>query len=180
MKALAFLFLASLFSSSLVAQDAKTVKTQSQTDEFSAQTGTLFQKEFVDVGKIKGLKVQVQRTTDLLTKKSLNGIRFEYEYQASYGSDTKISVIDKDEVAALESSLVMIKSTIMPSTMANYTEVAFTSRSGFQAGCYNEAGKPDWTPFVKVEKFDSKSYVFMKAEDLDQLIALIQSAKAQL
>lgn len=165
---------------SLHAQDAKIIKSQSQTEEFSSQTGSLFQKEFVDVGRVKGLKIQIQRTTDLLSKRSVNGIRFEYDYVTSYGSDTKISVIDKDEIVALETSLLMIKSTIMPSAMPNYTEVTFTSRSGLQAGCFNQAGTADWTPYVKVEKLDSKSYVLLKAEDLDQLIALIQAAKTQL
>jgi hypothetical protein len=180
MKPILFLLPCILWSASLKAQDIPKDQQKSQAEEFSSQAGTLMQKEFVDIGAVKGLKVRVLKMTDLLSKKSVNALRFEYDYKASYGSDTKIAVIDKDEVAALESSLTMMKTNIMPATMANYTEVTFSSRSGFQAGCYNEAGKADWTPFVKVEKFDGKSYVFMKAEDIDALLQLVQSAKALL
>lgn len=177
-----FLLLVSclLWTVTTQAQDVPKERAQSQAEEFSTQAGTLMQKEFVVIGEVKGLKLKVLKMTDLLTKKSVNALRFEFDYKATYGSDTKIAVIDKDEVAALESSLTMMKATIMPTTMANYTEVTFSSRSGFQAGCFNEAGKAEWSPFVKVEKYDGKSYVFLKAEDIDALLQLVQAAKSLL
>jgi hypothetical protein len=178
MKIFHILTLCLLWTVNVQAQD--TPKEQSQAEEFSSQAGTLMQKEFLPVGEVKGLKVKVMKMTDLLTKKSVNALRFEYEYKSSIGADTKIAVIDKDEVAALETSLTMMKANVMTTTMPNYTEVTFSSRSGFQAGCFNEAGKAEWSPYVKVEKFDGKSYVFLKAEDIETLLQLVQAAKAQL
>lgn len=180
MKSFLFLLPCLLWTLNAQAQDVPKEQAQSQAEEFSSQAGTLMQKEYVEVGSVKGLKVRALKMTDLLTKKSVTALRFEYEYRSSIGTDTKIAVIDKDEVAALETSLTMMKANVMTATMTNYTEVTFSSRSGFQAGCYNEAGKADWTPFVKVEKYDGKSYVFLKAEDIDALLQLVQTAKAQL
>ena len=64
---------------------------------------------------------------------------------------------------------------IFPSTATNYTEDNFKSRSGFVAGCFSE--KKSWTAFMKLDKYDSNSYVWMEKDDLTQLLTLIEQAK---
>ena len=75
-------------------------------------------------------------------------------------------------------SIKIIQEKIFPSTPGNYTEVSFRSRSGFDAGCYSK--KDGWSAYMKLEKFDSNSYVFMDKEDLIKLLILLEKAKVLL
>jgi hypothetical protein len=60
----------------------------------------------------------------------------------------------------------------------NYVEYQFTSRDGFQAGAYQD--KTDWRYFLKLEKYDSDSYVFLDRDEFEKLIEMISNAKGKL
>jgi len=102
----------------------------------------------------------------------------EYETLSRYSTDSKIAFLDQDEVDGLIRSINILKSKILNTTRDSYTEVVIGSRSGFEAGGYFEGGK--WTTFIKLERFDKESYVFMKPEDFDRLLELLQLAKQRL
>jgi hypothetical protein len=120
----------------------------------------------------------IQFITDMMSNVKVSGVRFEVEKADRYTSSTKTAFLDKDEVDGLVKSLNIIKTSVLPSTRDSYTEIEFRSRSGFPAGAFYSDNK--WSAFLKLEKYDSGSYVFLKPEDLDTLATLLQQAKAQL
>jgi len=164
------------FFINVFAQADESKKDVSKTEAFSSKSGSLIQKEFILIGEIKGCKIQVMTVSDLINNASIKSLRFEYKDK--YVSGTKIAVLDSDEVDGLITSIKIMQSKILPTTPSNYTEVSYTSRGGFQTGCYISKGA--WSPFVKLEKFDSNSYVLIDTNDLQPLLLLIEQAKAKM
>jgi hypothetical protein len=136
------------------------------------------ERKFIDIGKLRDIKIQVMVITDLMANAKISGVRFEVEKAGRYTSDTKIAFLDRDEVDGLIKSIGILKSSVFNSTRDSYTEVEFRSRSGFEAGAYFSEGK--WKTFVRLERFDRDSYVFLSPEDFDTLAALLAQAKEQL
>lgn len=155
---------------------------QSKAEEFSEQAGSLIERQFVDVGQVKGLKVRMAKFTDMIKGSSFNALRFEFDYKSTYASssDTKIASLDPDEIDGLVKSLRALQTTVFPSTRESYTEVTFRSRTGFQAGAFFDTKKKSWTPYVQVEKFDNNSLVFLSLEDFPKLIELVEGAQAMM
>lgn len=151
---------------------------QSKTEIFTEKSGTLMKKEFVEVGYIGKCKIEVAHFTDLITDEKINAVRFEYTYSSTYTSDTKTALLDADEIEGLIKSLNIIRGKIITTIATNYTEVIFKGRSGFSAGCYSK--KEKWELFLKLERFDSNSYVFFKESDFADLLSLLASAKSKL
>lgn len=173
------LALTALTSFTFAQQVAKAKEQEvSNAEKFSERAGSLVQKEFIDIGSLKKCDIQVATFTDLISGQKSSAVRFEYEYKSSYSSDTKVALLDEDEIDGLMKSIKIIQDKVLPTTATNYTEVNFRSRSGFAAGCFSK--KESWTTFMKLEKFDSNSYVFMDKEDLTSLLNLLQQAKAKL
>lgn len=162
------------------AQQVGKVKEQniSNAEKFSDRAGSLIQKEFIDIGSLKKCDIQIARFTDLIGGQTSSAVRFEYEYKSSYSSDTKVALLDEDEIDGLIKSIKIIQGKVLPTTPTNYTEVSFKSRSGFMAGCFSE--KKSWTSYMKLDKYDSNSYVFMDKDDLSKLLELMEQAKLKL
>jgi hypothetical protein len=161
------------------AQQTKNKEQQtSNAEKFSERSGSLIQKEFIDIGDIKKCELKVIHYTDLVSSQKTSALKFEYEYKSSYSSDTKAAVLDADEIDGLIKSIKIIQEKIFPSSATNYTEVSFRSRSDFEAGCYSK--KDSWSAYMKLEKFDSNSFVFMDKDDLIKLLVLLEKTKAQL
>lgn len=174
---LIFLFL--ITSSSLVI--AQVNKSQikdteeSKAEKFSGKSGTLMQKEFLDMGNIKKCEIKVIHYTDLISIEKTSALQFEYEYTSGYSSDTKSAVLDIDEIDGLIKSIKLIQEKIFPKTPGDYTEVSFRSRGGFEAGCFWSKG--EWKTYLKLEKYDGNSYVWLSKEDFPNLLVTLEKAK---
>jgi hypothetical protein len=162
----------------VVYSQPQTVREQSNLEKFSAKSGTLIEKQFVDLGHVKSVKVQLLIITDMIVNSKIVGVRMEYVASSRYSTDTKATFLDPDEIDGLIKSIGILKSRVLNSARDNYTEVVFRSRGGFEAGSYFSDG--EWKTFVKLERFDKDSYVFMKPEDFDVLLSLLQQAKQRL
>ncbi len=147
----------------------------SNAEKFSAKAGALIKKEFVEVGSVKDAKILVVYFTDLITNTTQSALKFEYEHVGKYSTSTKAAVLDADEVDGLIKSIKIIQEKIFPSTSTNYTEVSFKSRAGFDAGCYWSKGT--WSTYLKLEKYDKDSYVFLGKNDFPALLNLLEQAK---
>lgn len=101
------------------AQTASKVSELSNAEKFSAKSGTLMQKEFVDVGIIKKAAVKVIKYKDLISSQKISAVRFEYEVAGSYSNDTKIASLDADEIDGLITSIKMMQSKIFTATPEN-------------------------------------------------------------
>ena len=106
---------------------------------------------------------------------SQSAVRFEYEVASSYSSDTKIAVIDADELEGLLKSIKIMMDSVVNTFPQIYTEVSFKSRGGFEAGCFYS--KEKWSTYLKLEKYDSKSYVWLSKDDLVALNSILNKAK---
>lgn len=164
-------------SSSLFGQVDK-IKEISNAEKFSDKSGTLIQKEFEDVGTIKKCQIKIARFTDLISNQKTNAVRFELEYVSTYAKESKIALLDFDEIDGFIKSLKLIQETVLPTNPINYTEISYRSRSGFEAGCFS--GKGSWSIYMKLERYDGKSYVFMDKDDLPVLLSLLEKAKTKL
>ncbi len=179
MKKLTTLFLAILIACVTFGQETKE-KQLSNADQFSAKAGTLIEKQFIDIGIVKGVEVKVLKLKDLNDGTMRTALRLEYEYKSSYTSDTKIASLDSDEIDGLIKSINNLQANVFTSTRETYTEVTFKSRTGFEAGAYYDIDKGKWTAYIQLEKYDSKSSVFMNTEDFVTLLSLIEKAKSKM
>ncbi len=162
------------------AQSEQPSKDLSNVEKFNRRSGKIFQKEFIPLGVVKTCEVTVYRTTDLISKEKISGVRFSYEHVSRGSSDTKIAVLDADEIDGLIKSIEIIKSNVLPVKPENYTEVTFASRSGFEAGCFGGKDNKDWSAYIKLEKYDSRSFVFLESAELESIIPLLVKAKTLL
>ncbi|GAB3555293.1 hypothetical protein [Spirosoma fluminis] len=153
-------------------------KELSNAERFSEKSGTLIKREYEDVGTLKKCKIQIATFTDIISGQKTKALRFEYEAYTSLGADTKLALLDADEIDGLIKSINYLQTDLLQSKPANYTEGYYRSRGGFECGCFS--GDKGWSAFMKLERFDSKSYVFIKPEDLTELLALLAAAKVKL
>jgi len=178
MKRLLILVIIGILSISSYSQETTRVKELSNAEKFSDRSGTLMKKEYINIGSVKKCDIKVVYYTDLIGGQKTTAIRFEYTYVSSYTSDTKIAVLDADEIDGLIKSINIISETIFPTTPENYSEISFRSRSGFESGCYSSNGS--WSTFMKLERYDSNSLVFMEKEDFAIFAELLQKAKSKM
>jgi hypothetical protein len=150
----------------------------SNAEKFSAKSGTLIQKVFYPIGTIKECELQVIVYTDLISNTKQKALKLTYEVSSSYSTDTKTAVLDSDEIDGLMKSIKLIQEKILIAVPTEYTEVSFKSRGGFEAGCFVSKGA--WSSYLKLEKFDGKSYVWIDSSDLTTLYDLLALAKTKM
>lgn len=163
----------------LISLNAQTTKGEelSKAEVFSSKSGTLIEKEFLEVGTIKKAEIKVIKYKDLISGENVSSIRIEYETGGNY-SATKIASLDADEIDGLIKSIKIMQDQVFNSSPENYKEVTYQSRAGFEAGCYWSKG--DWQTYLKLKKFDGKSYVFLKKEDFPTFLSLLEKSKTLL
>jgi hypothetical protein len=166
-----------LMSITMIAQQ-KQEAPQSKAETFSQKSGTLIQKEFERMGFIAKCQFSVVTYTDLITQEKAKAVKIEHEHVGKYNTDTKIAVLDSDELDAFIKSLKLIIESISKTNPVNYTEVTFRSRGGFEAGAYY--AKEKWSYYMKLEKFDSDSYVFLEEADIKAMLAILELCKTKL
>src|SRR5688500_17621491 len=98
------------------AQTKPVEREQSNIEKFSAKSGTLVEKRFVDVGKLKSIEVQVLVLTDLISNAKVSGVRFEMPTATRYSTDTKVAFLDQDEVDGLIKSITALKTKVFNTT----------------------------------------------------------------
>jgi len=151
---------------------------KSDAEKFSERDGSIIRKTFIEIGAFKKCDVKVVKYTDVINNDSISELRFSMDVTGTYTSDTKIASLDVDEVDALLKALRYIKDDGRKTEPKSYTEIEYTTRSGFTAGCYYSRG--DWKFFIKLERYDSKSYQWFNYLDLEKLINLIEQGAKQL
>ncbi len=159
---------------------------KSKSELFMSKPGTLIEKEIISIGKIttgsgflkKNISVGVLKLTNLLDNSINYSLRFEYVHTGQYVTDTKVGAIDSDELENFIKILQLMDSEYLHSTRTNYTELIFVSRGGLETGCFYSDGK--WTIFLKLEKYDKDSYIFLNAEDISSIYSQVILAKGHI
>lgn len=175
MKRVIIAFLIVFTSHQLFSQKKEEILTQAE--QFSSQAGTLIERQFIEIGKVKGVEVKVLKYKDLNNGAERSALRFEYDYKSSYSTDTKITSLDTDEIEGLIKSIKNLQANVFTTTRLIYTEVTFRSRTGFEAGAYYSPEKSNWKAYIQIEKYDSDSTVFFSTEDFAELLSMIERAK---
>lgn len=147
---------------------------KSKIETFALKTGSLFKKEFTDLGTVKRVEVQKLTITDVLTNAAMTGVHLKTTIQKSYGSATASCFLDTDEIDGFLKSAKFLEA--LPAANDSYQEYQFTSRDGFQAGAYSDK-KAGWKYFLKLERFDSDSYVFLDKDDFKKLSDMVSGLK---
>jgi hypothetical protein len=170
-----------ILSVSFIVCQAQT-KEQSLTDaeQFSLRSGILLEKQFHDVGSVKGIQLKVLKFIDINSGKGDNALRIETSVKSSYSTSTKATSLDSEEIGDLVKAIGNLKANILPTTRSTYTEVTFKSKTGFEAGAYFSTEKSKWMGYVQIEKFDRDSMVFFNVEDFDQLLMLLEKAQGMM
>ena len=160
----------------------------SNTEAFLNSTGVILEKEFVEIGKVqtkslnknKLLTIQVLNITDLSTDKKTSALRFQYYYISQVSTDEKVAIIDPDEINDLINFFRMVDKNYLNTKPKNYTEVTYYSRGGFKTGCYFSTEKQEWELFMQLEKYDSMSKIYFKAESISNIYGLLLLVKTQI
>ncbi len=153
-------------------------KELSNAEQFSSKSGTLIQKVFYTIGTVKKCELQVIEYTDLISNTKQKALKLSYDVVSGYSTDTKTAVLDTDEIDGLMKSIKMMQEKVMLIVPVEYTEVSFKSRGGFEAGCFVSKGA--WSSYLKLEKFDGKSYVWIDKDDLTTFYDLLSQAKVKM
>jgi hypothetical protein len=160
-------------------QTDTTMPSKTKADIFLARTGTLLKKNFEELGYVGKTKIEVFTITDLISGDSIKSIKFSLIYATTYATDTKINTLDIDELNGLIAALLYIqKNVVVNKPKDKDEEVIFISNSGFQTGCY--FNKFTWKLFIKVEKYDSRSYDYYTPEELSNFIRLLRLAQEKI
>ncbi len=155
-------------------------KQLSNAEIFSAKAGTLIEKQFIDVGTCSSIEVKILKLKDLNDGSEFSSLRLEYESVSSYSTSKKIAALDKDEIDGLIKSIKNLQTNVFTSTRDVYTEVAFKSRTGFECGAYYDIKKSSWRAYIQLEKYDSKSSIFLGVEELSKFLSLVEQAKLKM
>ncbi|HVW97487.1 MAG TPA: hypothetical protein VHA56_16055 [Mucilaginibacter sp.] len=151
---------------------------KSKLETFSESSGSMVKKEYFEIDKVKGVKFQVLKLTNVSTGTTLSGLRLEAESGGSFSS-TKTAFLDADELDGLIKALTYVNESVLNTPVpANDVEFNFHARSGFSAGVFNYRNK--WLGYVKLERFDSQSQFDFAAEDFQKVVEIIKSAKTKL
>jgi hypothetical protein len=157
-------------------------KLLTEAEQFSSQAGTLIERQFIEIGKVKGIEVKVLKYQDLNSGLGKSALRFEFQYRSTnaYTTDTKVASLDVDEIEGLIKSIKNLQASVFPTTRTVYTEITFRSRTGFEAGAYFSLEKGRWSAYLQLERFDKNSLVFLTTDDFSALLDLIEQAKAKM
>jgi len=169
-----------LFASMSNLLGQKNDKQQSQAEEFSNRAGVLIESEFINIGVVSEVIVQVVHHKDLIQNTKKSALYFEYVYKTSIVSLVKKAYLDVDEIEGLIKSIKNIQTNALTKLPESYTEVTFKSKTGFKAGAYFKPNVGKWMGFVKLNDYDDNSFTTMFAKDLQLLLELLEKAKIKL
>jgi hypothetical protein len=179
MKKLILLFCGILIFSMSFGQ-VKIEKPTTLAEQFGVTTGTLIEKQIMEIGKVKGITVQIMYIKDLIDVKELKALRFEYRDRSINMAPTYSAVLDLDEVDGLIKSMKNLTTNVFPSSRDYYTEVTYRSKTGFQAGAYFNIDRKKWIAFIKLDQYDSNSFASFNSDDLTSLLSIVEQAKANM
>ena len=143
----------------------------SNAEKFADSAGRLVRKEYIGFGHILTYNIQVIHLTDLVNGTRRNALRF-------INTQNQEAYLDEDEVAALSISMYTISEKVLSTTPANYTEVKYRSRSGFEAGCFYDKGA--WQTYLRMKRHDDATMIVMKKSDFAVFLQILDNVKAKI
>jgi hypothetical protein len=173
------IILVSLFLSPAI--NCQTVKRElSKAEIFSSTPGVLIETQFIHIGFADMIELRVMKLKDLNSGTAINALQFEYQTTSQIISQTKLAIVDEDEMDALISAVNTIITKEFTVEKNFYTEVIFQTRSAFVVGGYYTSDKKKWIPFLQLYKNDSKSTIPVSIDDFTHFLDLLKQAKEKM
>lgn len=125
-----------------------------KTEQLSNLPNGLVEKTFTDVGKVKDIKIVIMAVKNLNANTTKNVLRIEGETKSALTSETKIALIDYDEIEGLVKAMNSVNSSFSNVTKSGYTEISYETKKGFEVGCgfVLDKGSGSTTQVTKNEK----------------------------
>lgn len=129
--------------------------------------------EVLQTSTFKDIRLDAVKQSNLENFSSVSGIKVMQKLQVGKEWKKQDSYLDKKEVDGLLMTLQYIKTMLKSMTMpANYTEIKFTTISGFQVSLYtilNDKNKLDWKFAVQTNITNEKTFIDCNFEDISRL-----------
>lgn len=160
-------------------QDVKKEQKPSETkmEAFVSKTGVVI--KFTDYN-LDNIKLSYGDMASTRIRRLNNGKEAKYFYQieksGQYSND--VASIEYSDLLEIIKAIQTLKSEVEKdiSTMPDYLENKFLTEDGFQIGYYVSKGKASW--YLKLEKYNSKSTLFLK--DGDNIEVAFNNAKIKI
>ncbi|WP_025742389.1 hypothetical protein [Aquimarina pacifica] len=166
-----------LVSNTIVSQSQKIESNQSNAEIFSAKSGTLIEKQFIDIGKSNKINLQIIKYTDMISGDSISALLIENTSKNQYYAGMK-AILDSDEIDGLIKSIKIINEEVLNIIPKNYTEVTYKSRSDLKAGCFWYNKK--WSLYMQLDKRDFKTNIKLNREEMLEISELLTKVITQL
>lgn len=144
---------------------------QNKIDVFRLNPSRVIHRDFVMVGEIKGLKIQVVHHTDLRTQEKITGVRFDCIQYRSYGQYCLTASLDQDEFESVLFTLNSLLEHYFTTNPDSYEDVIFKTINSFEIGGYFSNGY--WEGFV----YFSSKYTYFKNIEFLKLRDMLLRAK---
>ena len=146
--------------------------------------GFLYKQEVFSVDNIPAFRMDGVKVTNLEKFSIISGLRVVHKVQAGKELKTFNNYIDAEEIDGLITTLQYMK-TILKSktTPGSYTEIKFTTKSGFQMMLFtilNTQNKLDWNFMVQTNISNDKTIEALSNDDIDKLQKTLEQAKGKL
>jgi hypothetical protein len=158
--------------------------TQSKIELAATTKSNLFKQEVFTLDNVTGFRIDALRITNLETFMVTTGLKVVFKHQEGKETWSMYNYIDADEIDGIITSLqymgTILKSKTIP---ANYTEIKYITKSGFQVmllTILNESNKLDWGFNVQPDIKLDRSLVSMQNGDVEKLQKLFVQAKGKL
>jgi len=109
------LFLSLMLSMEFTIAQEKTEyqKQISNIEKFISEPNIIIKQEYNEIGEVDNIHYQINKVVDLITNKSLTGLRIEGYNQTNMARANPVCFLDKDEVAAFEKYLEYITANVI-------------------------------------------------------------------
>jgi hypothetical protein len=138
----------------------------------------IIQKDYVNISKVAGITVSVEAIIDLNNNIRLMALDLEYAYQDNGKSINRAVMLDPDETDMLIIFLQNITDNVIKQPApSGDKEFSFTSKSGFECGCYWNNG---WSVYLKIEPHNSHTNVEFNREEFMAFQSFVKQAKGKM
>ena len=172
------------FCSTLSLSFAQSTFTKTKLEEAIFTKDFLFKQEIFTVENIPNFRIDAVKITNLENFNSTSGLRIVH--RIPIGKELKIvyNYIDAQEIDGLAMTLQYMKTILKSKTIPNnYTEIKFTTISGFQLALstiLNDQNKLDWSFVVQTKIANERTTVQLSFDDIDKLQKTIAQAKSKI
>lgn len=142
--------------------------------EIPIEVGILYEKAYIDVGKVKTVEIMILEKTNLTEERTDKYLMLRYFAGGTLGQTYSL-FLDKKET---ESLIVAMEKMILTSNAEKrftYTVLEFKSSSGLLVGCYYEVDADKWSFYLRDHESISRSIYYLKQDQFISLFNYVRS-----